>query len=510
MSETRSTSRTILRPLAATVFALPLTALAATPLAAAEGPPPEAVFILDGSGSMWGAAGEQTKIEAAKAVMAEVVPALDPAVRVGLIAYGHRKKGDCSDIEVLVPAGSDDRQAVLDRVQALQPKGKTPISDSVATAVEMLKTKESETTIVLVSDGIETCAADPCGVVEKLEATGIKFVLHVVGFGVDATAESQLRCMAEATGGRYFGASDAGSLRTALGTVQQEVAEKAEAARSTPRAAGSGLPKIVVRMPAGAAETVAGLRIVKADGSPTKESKGLEAESVHPVPPGVYDVSYLLKQPNYGEPTETAIGRVELAMGETRELVLGAIAFDVAAPLAKMVARTKRLVVADAGSGEPVATVYSRRNGYYTFKPKPVLAGVYDVLLRYDTGPAPIRVATDVAVSAGEETVVTLDAGIAFQKVADTPIAGWDLVPLGATASGVPPAEEDGAAASAAEPVLRARPGHGSSSALWIPYIVPPGRYRLLAHVEGMSEPLPVASELEIRAGQIVEFDSGL
>lgn len=473
--------------------------------AALAAPTPETFFILDGSGSMWGKAGGETKIEAAKAVMAEVVPSLDPDVKVGLIAYGHRRKGDCSDIEVLVPAGSDDRQSLLSRVQSIQPKGKTPISDSVATAVGLLRTKEAETTIVLVSDGIETCAADPCAVAEKLKETGIQFVLHVVGFGVDAAAESQLRCMAEKTGGRYFGADDAGSLRTALGSVKQEVEQKVEKARSQPRAAGTGLPKIVVRMPPGAAKTVAGLRILKTDGSPLKETKGTKAETVHPVPPGTYDVSYTLKQPNYGKPTEAPIGRLELTMGQTRELVLGSIVFNVAERFAKRAALIKRLVVADAGSGEPLAIVHSRNNGYYTFKPKPAPAGVYDILLYYGNSPAPVRVARDVAVLPGKETMITLDSGIVFKAVKSTPISGWDLVPL---ETALP--DEAGSGPAAAEPVLQARPGHGNRKALWIPYLVPPGRYQLLAHVEGMSEPLPVAPELEIKRGEVLNFDSGL
>lgn len=171
-------------------------------------PSAETRFILDGSGSMWGAAGNETKIEAAKAVTAEVVPSLEADVKVGPIASGRRRKGDCSDIDVLVPPGSNDREALLKRVRAIQPEGKTPLADAVATAVGQLKTKEAETTIVLVSDGIETCAADPCDAMRKLKATGIKFVLH----GVGAAAESQLQCMAEATGGHYVGATDADSL----------------------------------------------------------------------------------------------------------------------------------------------------------------------------------------------------------------------------------------------------------------------------------------------------------
>lgn len=59
--------------------------------------------------------------------MADLVPSLNSNVKVNLIAYGHRRKGDCSDIEVLVPARSNDRQALLNRVRAIQPKGETPL-----------------------------------------------------------------------------------------------------------------------------------------------------------------------------------------------------------------------------------------------------------------------------------------------------------------------------------------------------------------------------------------------
>jgi Ca-activated chloride channel family protein len=63
---------------------------------------PEVTFILDASGSMWGKAGDTTKIEAAKAVLSQIIPGLAPEAKVGLVAYGHRRKGDCKDIEVLI------------------------------------------------------------------------------------------------------------------------------------------------------------------------------------------------------------------------------------------------------------------------------------------------------------------------------------------------------------------------------------------------------------------------
>ena len=171
---------------------------------------PEVVFILDASGSMWGQAGGKAKIAIAKEVMAQAVPGLPAEVRLGLVAYGHRKKGDCSDVEVLVAPGSSDRAGLLKKVQALSPKGKTPIAGSLKQTAEMLKSKENETTIVLVSDGMETCDADPCGVVKALKASGIKFVLHVVGFDVDAKGKQQLTCLAQAGGGKYFSAGGRG------------------------------------------------------------------------------------------------------------------------------------------------------------------------------------------------------------------------------------------------------------------------------------------------------------
>jgi len=70
---------------------------------------PEVMFILDSSGSMSEVVAGKKKIDAAKEVMHAVVPQLDENVRIGLTAYGHRRPGDCTDIEVLVPAGSNDR-----------------------------------------------------------------------------------------------------------------------------------------------------------------------------------------------------------------------------------------------------------------------------------------------------------------------------------------------------------------------------------------------------------------
>lgn len=161
------------------------------------------IFILDGSGSMWGKMENQNKITIAKARMTELVKEL-PDINMGLIVYGHRRKSDCNDIELMVPLGSGDPDTIIERIQSVSPKGKTPLTKSIELAAGQLETIEEETAIVLVSDGLETCEGDPCAYVRSLKDRGIKFKMDVVGFDVKAEERQQLECIAKAGEGRYF------------------------------------------------------------------------------------------------------------------------------------------------------------------------------------------------------------------------------------------------------------------------------------------------------------------
>jgi Ca-activated chloride channel family protein len=178
----------------------------------------DAILILDASGSMWGQVDGQTKISAARRAVDSILSKWNASDRLGLMAYGHRAKADCKDIELIVPVGSFDAERIRKSVRALNPKGKTPIADSLRAAAQALRISESKATIILVSDGIETCAPDPCAVAAELKKSGINFTAHVIGFDVaDPAAKNQLQCIARATGGVYLDASNASALEDALG-----------------------------------------------------------------------------------------------------------------------------------------------------------------------------------------------------------------------------------------------------------------------------------------------------
>ncbi|HHB94921.1 MAG TPA: VWA domain-containing protein, partial [Campylobacterales bacterium] len=184
----------------------------ATLVSAVADDSPKAVIVFDASGSMWGQIQGKTKIEIAKKALENVVKDWNPKVELGLTVYGHRKKGDCNDIESVIPVGQIDKNEIISTVNKIQPKGKTPIARSLKKVADELKYTEEKATIILISDGKESCDSNPCDVAKDLEKKGIDFVTHVIGFNVDKKTDKQLECIAKATGGEYFSAKNASAL----------------------------------------------------------------------------------------------------------------------------------------------------------------------------------------------------------------------------------------------------------------------------------------------------------
>jgi Ca-activated chloride channel family protein len=173
---------------------------------------------------------------------------------VGLVAYGHRSKGDCKDIETLLPVGALDAEKMGKIVDGLIPKGKTPLSAAVKQAAEALKYTEEKATVILLSDGKETCDRDPCALGTELEKAGVNFTAHVIGFDV-AKVEDQagLKCLAENTGGKFIAAANANELNKALvETAQLPVVEAATLEPEPPKPELAPIPSAQITAPSSA------------------------------------------------------------------------------------------------------------------------------------------------------------------------------------------------------------------------------------------------------------------
>ncbi|GAB1477844.1 hypothetical protein MASR2M74_03860 [Paracoccaceae bacterium] len=211
---------------------------------------PATIIVMDGSGSMWGQIGGRPKLEIARETVAGVLEQIPAAQRLGLLAYGHRERGNCGDIELMVPPAPGTAGQIREAVNAMRFLGKTPLSDAVRQAATALRYGEEAATVVLVTDGLETCAADPCAMATELEASGLNFTAHVIGFGLTSEEGAQVACLAENTGGRYFAAGDAEALADALKAAVAAEEPPVEAPEPTPAPKSQPLPRATIDAPA--------------------------------------------------------------------------------------------------------------------------------------------------------------------------------------------------------------------------------------------------------------------
>lgn len=188
-------------------------------------------LVIDASGSMKAAldAG-RTRMDGAKSAAVSFLAGLPPDTSLWLWAYGNRsatEARDCADIGEIAPAGPVGavREAATAAIGTLAARGYTPISEALTRAARGFGAPNGgPRTIVLVSDGKETCQADPCATAAALARADAGLVVHTVGLGVDAATRGQLSCIAETARGRYFDAATAGELTTALATAGRTAA----------------------------------------------------------------------------------------------------------------------------------------------------------------------------------------------------------------------------------------------------------------------------------------------
>jgi hypothetical protein len=178
-------------------------------------------IIMDASNSMWGQIGGEAKITIARKVLAETIGGLPDTMNVGLRVYGHRYALNdpkaCADTELLVPIGPVDKKGLVDTVNRIQLKGKTPLVMSVLEAVKDFE-KVPNGSIVLVTDGIESCGGDIASIAPAIKKAGLELQVHIVGFDIkEKQARAELESIARSTGGRYIDARNADELMGALG-----------------------------------------------------------------------------------------------------------------------------------------------------------------------------------------------------------------------------------------------------------------------------------------------------
>lgn len=214
-------------------------------------------LIVDSSGSM--AAETDTgnlRIDSAKTVLTEVISTIPEVegVNVGFRVYGHEgdnteegRAESCRSSELLVPMDGVDVPALTEQVNELQPVGWTPLGFSLEEAAKDFEEPASDdvvNAIVMVTDGLETCDADPVAIASELRASDAGIITHVIGFGTKPEELDILSGIAEAGDGQLLGSNNAGQLMSALFDILEDLQVVEETGTGEARDSPLGIGRI--------------------------------------------------------------------------------------------------------------------------------------------------------------------------------------------------------------------------------------------------------------------------
>jgi len=162
------------------------------------------------------------KMDAAKMVLQQALARVPADVNLGLRVFGQGYSGDpfmdCKQSALLVPLGQGNRRSIIERTRQVHPYGLTPLEYALRQAAENdLQGLNGPKTLILISDGADTCGGNPCEFIKQLPRLGIKLKVDIVGLSLknrpdDILARHQLNCITEQSGGKYYDANTAAQL----------------------------------------------------------------------------------------------------------------------------------------------------------------------------------------------------------------------------------------------------------------------------------------------------------
>lgn len=198
------------------------------------------LFLIDGSGSMWARfetpSEKRAKIDVVRDLVKPLVPA-NGAARAGIVSFGHHRRGDCKDVEVIAAPGSD-HDTMTGIIDKLNPTGKGPLAEGLRQSFAAIGASRPAA-IVAIGDGPDNCRQDACEAAAELAKASPGVPVHMIAIGVDPGDQPRMSCVAKETGGKFFDVRDPVGLAVAIseaGALAFGSAPAAAAASTTPAA----------------------------------------------------------------------------------------------------------------------------------------------------------------------------------------------------------------------------------------------------------------------------------
>lgn len=175
-------------------------------------------LLVDYSGSMdqW--------IKLAISTLKNILPKISPETNVGLRVFGQDTGqpfinvmfNSCQATSQVVRPAKQNTSSIISGLNKTKIGYSTPLTLGLKRTIYgdfsgiSHKTKKK---IVLVTDGEESCGGNPCEFIRSIAAQRKDIVIDVIMIN----GSNKLRCLSDATGGRYYNASNGSDFGTAMG-----------------------------------------------------------------------------------------------------------------------------------------------------------------------------------------------------------------------------------------------------------------------------------------------------
>src|SRR6478609_5181558 len=186
------------------------------------------IILLDGSISMWARLGGQSKVGIVRSTLTQAFTDYEGRIAFGLVAFGHRGDGTCTEAELLAKPGelSAKSPGKLLFGAGFKPKATKPVAAALVEAAK--QTPATGLDVVLITDGPDTCKANVCATVKSLKQAAPGLRIHVIGFDPKAKQTVKaLSCVAKTTGGQFLTAANANDLKQDLNAVLDAASKSA-------------------------------------------------------------------------------------------------------------------------------------------------------------------------------------------------------------------------------------------------------------------------------------------
>ena len=178
------------------------------------------LFLLDASGSMMAPWEGRPRWAVAKHILAQMADSLNayPNLELALRVYGHQhpnSEKNCEDSRLEVPFAAHNAKAIKAKLTTLTAQGNTPITYSLLQSAKDFPTdRHARNVLLLITDGLESCNADPCAASVALQRQRVFLKPFIIGIGAEKDFGRQLECL-----GQYYNAAEVQTFRTVMSDV---------------------------------------------------------------------------------------------------------------------------------------------------------------------------------------------------------------------------------------------------------------------------------------------------